>query len=188
MYLLLLILYEKPNLTRKRVKLKATEWPSNGAIAQHCSFEFAQYEFVGTEGRWLSEVQDVLKSCNINYTEDQISKMSQAKFKKIIKEHIQSKVLVYLVTLQNKHTKSENLHLDGKMQPYLKTEVLSLSEKKLLFSLRTKMLRLKANFSSMFGNDLTCSLCEEMNSIESETHLLNCSFLKKDKVLENEMQ
>ena len=97
-------------------------------------------------------------------------------------------MLVYLVTLQNKHTKSENLHLDGKMQPYLKTEVLSLSEKKLLFSLRTKMLRLKANFSSMFGNDLTCSLCEEMNSIESETHLLNCSFLKKDKVLENEMQ
>ena len=141
-----------------------------------------------TEGCWWSEVQDLLKSCNINYTEEQISKMSQAKFKNIIKERIQSKVLVYLVTLQNKHTKSENLHLDSKMQPYLRTEVLTLNEKKLLFSLRTKMLRLKANFSSMFGNVLTCSLCKEVNSIETECHLLKCSFIIKDKMIENEMQ
>ena len=84
----------------------------------------AQRDFP-TEGSWLSEVQGVLQSCNINYTVDQISKMSQAKFKNIVKERIQSKVLVYLVTLQNKHTKSENLHLDSKMQPYLRTEVLT---------------------------------------------------------------
>ena len=41
----------------------------------------AQRDFP-TEGSWLSEVQGVLQSCNINYTVDQISKMSQAKCKK----------------------------------------------------------------------------------------------------------
>ena len=50
------------------------------------------------------------------------------------------------------------------------------------------MLRLKANFSSMFGNDLACSLCEELNSIESECHLLRCPVITKDKMLENETQ
>jgi hypothetical protein len=34
-----------------------------------------------TEGCWWSEVQGLLKRCNINYTGEQISKMSQAKFK-----------------------------------------------------------------------------------------------------------
>ena len=45
-----------------------------------------------------------------------------------------------------------------------------------------------AYFTFMFGNNVACSLCEEVNSIESESHLLNCSFPKKDKVLENKMQ
>ena len=62
----------------------------------------AQQEFP-TENSWISEVQELLKSCNINYTSEQIQKMSQSKFKRIVKDKIQLKVLSYLVTLQNKH-------------------------------------------------------------------------------------
>ena len=90
------------------------------------------------EGCWISEVQGVLKSCEIHYTEEEISKMSQFKFKQIVKEKIQLQVLAYLVTLQNKHTKSENLHLASNMQEYLRSNELSLSQKKLLFRLRSK--------------------------------------------------
>ena len=83
----------------------------------------AQRDFP-TVGSWISEVHGVLKSCEINFTEDEIRKMSQFQFKKIVKEKIQVKVLVYLVTLQNKDTKSENLHLDSKMQYYLRSSEL----------------------------------------------------------------
>ena len=50
------------------------------------------------------------------------------------------------------------------------------------------MLKIKANFSSMHGNILTCSLCKEVNTVETEFHLLNCSFLLKETSLENEMK
>jgi hypothetical protein len=146
----------------------------------------AQRDFP-TEGCWISEVQGVLKSCEIEYTEEQIKKMSKFKFKRIIKEKIQLKVISYLVTLQNKHTKSENLHLDSKMQEYLTSNELSLSQKKLLFKLRSKMLKIRSNFSAFHGNFTTCSLCEDPSYEETETHLLNCSYLKTDKSLEKDM-
>ena len=88
----------------------------------------------------------------IEYTEDHIKKMSKFKFKRIIKGKIQLKVMSYLVTLQNKHTKSENRHLDSKMQEYLTSNELSLSQKKLLIKLRSKMLKIRSNFSAFHGN------------------------------------
>ena len=66
------------------------------------------------------------------HSEGEITKISNYSFKKIVKEKIQVQVLSYLVTLQNKHTKS-------------------------------------------------CSLCEDPNSEETESHLLSCPFLLQDK-------
>ena len=70
--------------------------------------------------------------------------MSITKFKSIIKGKIQLKVMSHLIALQNKHTKSEQLHFDGKMQEYLTASNLTLSDKKFVFTLRSKMLRIKA--------------------------------------------
>ena len=144
----------------------------------------AQRDFP-TEGCWISEVQSFLKSCEIDYTEDEIRKMSQYKFKQIFKEKIQLKALSYLVTLQNKHTKSENLHLDSNMQEC--SNELSLSQKKLLFKLCSNMLKIRYNFSTFHKNIIICSLCEDPNSEETESHLLNCSYLQRDKRLEKYM-
>ena len=98
---------------------------------------------------------------------------------------MQLKVLSYLVTLQNKHTKSENLHLDSNMQEG--SNELSLSQKKLLFKLRSKMLKIRSNFSKFHKNITICSLCEDPDSEETESHLLNCSYLQRDKSLEKDM-
>ena len=92
----------------------------------------AQRDFP-TKGSWIDEVQGVLKKCGIDNTEEEISKMSKYAFMKIIKEKIQVQVLSYLVTLQNKHTTSENIHLETKLQNYLIPSELSLSQKKMLF-------------------------------------------------------
>ena len=81
------------------------------------------------------------------------------KFKSIIKGKIQLKVMSNLIALQNKHTKSEQLHFDGKMQEYLTASNLTLSDKKFLFTLRSKMLRIKGNLSSIYKGNMTCSIC-----------------------------
>ena len=128
-----------------------------------------------------------LKSCDINYTAEQIESMSQFKFKRIVKEAIQLKVMAYLFALQNKHSKSEKLILESEMQPYLKSSEISTVKKQILFKLRTKMLNIKANFSSMNKNNLQCSLCKDMSTTENEEHLLVCSVLANHPKLKDEI-
>ena len=141
-----------------------------------------------TKGDWISGVKDILQKCDIEYSEEEIKSMSMLKFKRIVKEKIQTKVLAYLIALQNKHSKSENLHFEGKMQPYLTSPTLTLSDKKFLFKMRTKMLRIKGNFSSIYKNDLSCSLCLDEQTEENENHLLCCPIVNKDKELENNIK
>ena len=50
------------------------------------------------------------------------------------------------------------------------------------------MLKLKANFSSMYGNNLECSICKEVGTLESESHLLNCSVLREKTGVADEMK
>ena len=128
---------------------------------------------------WVSEVRGDLKNCNINLSDDEIKKMSQYKFKKIVKEQIQLKVMAHLFTLQNKHSKSEKLVFKEKMQPYLTSTELSTANKQILFKLRSKMFRIKSNYSSMFRNNMQCSLCKQMGTTENEDHLLVCPILTK---------
>ena len=77
----------------------------------------------------------------------------------------------YLLDEKSKSKKLVNLST-WKMQDYLLTEKLSLSEKRLLFSLRIRMLEVKNNFKSKYGENLKCSLCE--NHQEDQEHLLIC--------------
>ena len=140
------------------------------------------------KGDWIFGVKDILEKCDIGYSEEEIKSMSMLKFKRIVKEKIQLKVMAHLIALQNKHSKSENLHLDGEMQPYLTSPNLTLSDKKFLFKMRSKMLRIKSNFSSIYKNDLSCSICLDKQTEENEIHLLCCPIVKQDQEIENEIQ
>ena len=126
---------------------------------------------------WVSQVQGDLNSCGINYQDDELRRMSEYRFKKLIKEQIQLKVMGHLFALQNKHSKSEKLVFKGSMQPYLISSDLSTQNKQILFKLRSKMLKIKSNYSSMYRNNMQCSLCEQVGTIENEEHLLVCSRL-----------
>ena len=63
------------------------------------------------------------------------------------------------------------------MQSYLETEIISISEKKTLFKLRSKMRKIKSNFKTSHKNNLKCSLCLDETSTENEEHLLRCPTL-----------
>ena len=82
---------------------------------------------------WALQVHLDLEKCEINLTELEISKMKRLAFKKLVNEKIQKLAAKYLISLKQKHSKSEHLKYSTSMQPYLRNESLKLEEKKLMF-------------------------------------------------------
>ena len=60
-----------------------------------------------------------------------------------------------------------------KPQNYFTSNSFSLSDKQMLFSLRTRMLNVKQNIKNMYPGNLGCKLCNECD-IQTQDHLLNC--------------
>ena len=63
------------------------------------------------------------------------------------------------------------------MQKYFYDCSFNKSDSQLLFKYRTRMSNFTANFSNGL-TDLTCKLCKEENTIDSETHSYNCDIIK----------
>ena len=105
--------------------------------------------------------------------------MSKVKFKNFIKEKVLLAAFSELMTIKEGHSKGSNIEYNKfETQQYLKTNKLNYEEKCLLFKLRSRMTKVKANFSSMY-EDINCKKCQ-MNTPESDAHLLDCS-----KIIEN---
>ena len=85
----------------------------------------------------------------------------------------------FLSQIKEKHTKTEHLNKFG-LQNYLVSQDLSITEKKLLFSLRTRMFNVKTNYRKKYEYNIYCSLCQDKSEEESEKHLLKCT-----KIIEN---
>ena len=128
-------------------------------------------------GRLLQQVYEDLDFCNIKLTEDEIKGMSKFKFKKIVDSKIKIIASEYLTELQMAHFKSRYLYQETKMKNYLTTAKLSTKEKKLLFKLRSRTTPNKTNYKMRHNNDLSCSLCKDKATEESESHFLECQFL-----------
>ena len=110
------------------------------------------------------------------------------RFKCIVKEHIQLKVMAHLFALQNKHSKSENLLLFPVMQPYLTSDMSTSQKNDVVQTIRSKMLNIKANFSSMHKNSMWCSLCKDKYTKETEEHLSDCPVLANHPKLKDDIQ
>ena len=60
------------------------------------------------------------------------------------------------------------------MKEYLSSEKLNVDEKCLLFNLRTRMVDVRSNYKTKYGEEnLNCTLCETQSE-ESQEHLLQC--------------
>ena len=69
--------------------------------------------------------------------------------------------------------RARNFHHAG--SNYLVTTDLSITEKKLLFSLRTRMFNVKTNYRKKYEYNMYCSLSQDTSEEESEEHLLKCT-------------
>ena len=64
------------------------------------------------------------------------------------------------------------------VQPYVTSNKLSTDEKQLLQRLRSSTIDVKSCFKSQY-NDLSCNLCQDENSIQTPSHLLDCKEMIK---------
>ena len=67
---------------------------------------------------------------------------------------------------------SKLLYEKLKCQSYLLSNELNMTEKSLLFKLRTQTTEVRANFSSKYV-DTTCNLCL-LSEVQTDSHLLEC--------------
>ena len=76
-----------------------------------------------------------------------------------------------------KHSKSLGMLTDitslkkWRRQSYLNENIFSKEELFLLFQLRSRMLDVKSNFSTLYERNLVCRTCKEEDSVEDEDHL-----------------
>ena len=79
------------------------------------------------------------------------------------------------LNLKNKSKVQDILYTKLSPQPYIVSGELGDEHKQMLFALRSKMLRVKSNFSGLYKNDDQCSLgCK---SVENQMHLIECKYL-----------
>ena len=103
--------------------------------------------------------------------------MSKNKFKKFIKAKINIASFKFLENLKKSHSKIKFIKYKKlEIQPYIKSEIFSNEEVKLLFSLRSRMTNVKSNFSSKFQQNLSCMF--GCIAEENQNHLLDCESIQ----------
>ena len=77
------------------------------------------------------------------------------------------------------HSKLDNLKFDKfECAPYLLDSSLNTREARLLFNLRTRMYKVKANYPGKYLYNMICDLCK--SSTCDQMHLLECSVLRQE--------
>ena len=121
---------------------------------------------------WINYLKDDLSLCQIVLSENEIKLMKKEKFKKLVNDKLRQLTNEYLTSLQQSHRKTRNIFVTEKMKPYLRSEEISLEEKRMLFLMRNFMCDVKTNYKTLYANNMRCRLCDKFE--ESESHLTIC--------------
>ena len=140
-------------------------------------FQAPDQKFPGKDD-WILEIYENLEFCDINLNEEEIRKMSKYTFKKLVNKQIKLKAEEYLASIQDGHSKTKDLGT-YQFQPYLTSKNMSTKEKQLLFQLRTRTTPTRANYKNKYKFDLSCPLCKDKTTEQTDAHLLNCSAITK---------
>ena len=134
-----------------------------------------------TKNDWYQLVTEDRNKLGQTISDHQISSMSKEKFKTMVVKAVKSYALNCLnQTATKKETSKSRKLVKGEMvkENYLFDKSFSKSECELLFALRTRMVTgIKTNFSSQYGNNLTCQFCSgnsDSEYLDSQELLLSC--------------
>ena len=95
---------------------------------------------------WCNTILNDLNFLEINLEEKEIAQMKKNKFKALVIEKIRHASNSFLYDQVQKHSKSTKLKASSGIQKYLTSQILTIKEKQVLFSLRTRTFNCKANF------------------------------------------
>ena len=130
-----------------------------------------------TKNDWAEIIEKDKKDFGIELTDEEISKMKESKFKRIVNIAVTEKTLEYLNKTAHGHSKSRKLIKQTlEREKYFDDPRFTRSDVELLFSLRTRMIDVKNNFSNKYGDDIACRTCKVQP--ESQEHILKCEALK----------
>ena len=128
-----------------------------------------------TNGDFSEIVQKDLQYLSDHLTEHYIKTKSKEALKTEVKALISKKALEYLSQKQADHTKTKDImYTELKTQGYIISSLFSNEEVSILFSLRSKMIKTKANFPSNQQN-LLCPLCQKHT--DEQKHIMHCDII-----------
>ena len=100
-----------------------------------------------SKGDWTEQVRQDLKDLEVSCTFEEIEAKSEDAFKNYVKIKAKEYALKMLKTKQDRHSKMENLkYSEITMQSYLKSDRISVSQKRTIFKFRTRMERFGENY------------------------------------------
>ena len=86
-----------------------------------------------TKNDWVLQLQSDLEECRITLSEEKIKSMKKESFKNLVNRQIKALANEYLISLRSRHSKSDKLLHTNCMKEYLKSEKITVEEKKRLF-------------------------------------------------------
>ena len=140
-------------------------------------FQFfkAQWEDECARDR-TEQVKKDLKDFKLTLSLEEITELSQAKYKRIIKERIMRYTFEYLKEKKKFHLKMMRVQYNElKMQDYIVDNRLDTEEKRLVYKYRVHMLKFWKNFKKSDDNPL-CPHCSQHEDCQDE--MQNCGVLK----------
>ena len=130
-----------------------------------------------SQGDFINLVKSDFDFIGISFNEDVFCQMSQIQYKSMIHKKLYAAGLNEFTLLQAQHSKVRDIpYKDLSLQIYLKCSDFSRDDCQILTALRSHSLQgIKANFSSVHKNDMSCPLkCECSTHEDNQIHLMSC--------------
>ena len=130
-------------------------------------------------------IQKEKEKYEISFTDQEISKMSKHKYKRVIDKKVENFALNSMLITARTQSKCSQIvksYSSHKFttQDYIKSNFLSKELQQTLFALRSESYPFKINYKWKFQNDMSCRICGDENSIEDFSHTINCSGLRDE--------
>ena len=135
-----------------------------------------------TRNDWGQSVLKDLSDIDLNM--NMLENMTKTNLRKHIKNKLEVMAFNYLTEKKLRHKKVKKLNHSGlKMAEYLEPNNynIKLTDSKLLFQLKSKMVNVKVNYSSNHKENMNCPLCEKDGKIRNDTqkHIIKCPVIRK---------
>ena len=125
-------------------------------------------------------VKSAFEQIGENLNQEKIMSMSKIQFKTHIKKLLNQLICIDLKFLQNRQSKVRDIkYPQFRIQPYLTSHTFTNEIASMLVKMRSSMTKnFKSNFTSMHRHNLNCQMkCQDKNTQDSQSHLLQCEEL-----------